>query len=230
MPNFTRRHRPYARRKRRYGRNPPRKPAGIATRPRMMPRSLAVKRFNQVSTKVFWFKKNGLIQPDLAGKIYSFWTTHQFDASPPTGWAQLRQLYDQYKVLAIKVRWFPANVGIEPDSALFASNALLRGNTAVWSDQRYDPLAAAPTTISDIINNASTRIINSRLPYSRVLYRATGNPEWAQTQGPNTVDSWNGSIEMLTTDATPAPAGGTAPTLWFYTVQYKIVVRGRTQV
>lgn len=225
MP-FNRRTGKFRRAGRRFRR---RRPAGLATRPRMMPRSLAVKRFNQVSTKVFWFKKNGLLQPDLAGNLYSFWTTHEFDASPPAGWPLLRQLYDQYKVLAVKVKFFPANVGIEPDSALFASNALLRGNTAVWSDQRYDPLAPAPTSIGQVINNASARLINSRRPYSRTIYRATGYPDWAQTNGPTTVDSWNGSVEMLITQATPAPATGSPPTLWFFTVQYKIIVRGRTQ-
>lgn len=212
--------RPPARRRRR--------PAGYATRPRMMPRSLAMKRMNQVSTRVFWFKQNGVISPNTTGTNYSFWTARGFNAASPTGWAALRTLYDQYKVLAIKVRFFPANVGIEPDSALFANNALLRGDTISWTDQRFDTTAVTPTAISDVINNASARIINSRRPFSRVIYRGTGYPEWAQTVGPTTPESWNGAIEFLVNGATPASAAS-IPILWYYTVQYKVIVRGRHQ-
>lgn len=202
---------------------------GLATRPRMMPRTLAMKRMNQVGTKVFWFKRNGIITPNLAGTRYSYWRTQEINdpQTTPIGWPAVKTLYDQYKVLAIKVRLFPANVGIESDSAIFASNALLRGDTVVWTDQRYQP--NAPATISEVINNASTKMINSRRPYARTLFRARGNPEWGDTQSA-LPDSWDGSIEMLFNNASPAPATGTAPTLWYWTVQYKVLVRGRRQV
>lgn len=209
----------------------PRRVPGLATRPRMMGTMVARKRFQQVHTRVFWFKRNGFINPDLAGNNYSFWNGREINvpATTPVGWDALKTLYEQYKVLAIKVKLFPANVGVEPDSALFASNALLRGDVAVWNDQRFDTATPAPTNINEVINIASCRMINARRPYSRRIFRARGYPQWANTQGPSTVDSWNGSIELLINNATPAPATGPAPTLWYYTVQYKIAVRGRTQ-
>lgn len=224
---------PYARRRFAYARRPRptyrrRNVAGFATRPRMMPKTLAMKRMNQVSTKVFWFKQNGVISPDTTGRIYSFWTARGFNAASPTGWSALRTLYDQYKVLAIKVRFFPANVGIEPDTALFANSALLRGDTISWTDQRFDTTAQAPTAISQVINNASARMTNSRRSYSRQIFRPTGYPEWGQTSGPPTVESWNGAIETLTVGATPATPT-VIPVLWYYTVQWKIIVRGRHQ-
>lgn len=203
----------------------------LATRPRMMPRTLAFKRMNQVSSKVFWFKVNGELLSDAAGNRYSRFLTRDLDpaAIAPVGWTALKSLYDQYKVLAIKLRLFPSNVGIESDSAIFASNALLRGDTVVWSDQRFDAAVQPPTSISEIINNASAKMINSRRPYSRTLYRPRGQPTWGDTQGPN-LDSWNGSIELLVNNASPAPAVGNIPVLYYYTLQYKVLVRGRTQL
>lgn len=201
--------------------------AGLATRPRMMSSALSMKRRNQVSTKVFWFKRNGVIQSNPAGNNYSFWRTREINNPEPIGWAAVKTLYDQYKVLAMKLKFFPANVGVEPDSALFASNALLRGDTAVWSDQRWAP--NSPQQISEIINNASTKMINSRRPYARTIYRPRGEPEWGDTQSP-TPDSWDGSVELIINNASPAPATGTPPVLWYWTLQYKVVVRGRRQV
>ena len=218
-----------SRRQRARNRRAARRRLGLATYPRMMPRTLAAKRMNQVGTKVFWFKRNGIISPDLAGSRYSFWRTQEINvpATTPVGWPAVKTLYDQYKVLAIKLRLFPANVGIESDSAIFASNALLRGDTVVWSDQRYQP--NAPTNVSEVINNASARMINSRRPYTRSLFRPRGNPEWGDTQSA-TNDSWDGALEMLFNNASPAPAAGAPPTLWYWTIQYKILVRGRRQV
>ena len=223
---------PYRRRynARRPRRRRPRRVPGLATRPRMMPRMLAMKRMNQVGTKVFWFKRNGIIQTNIGGSNYSFWRTREINdpGTTPVGWPAVKTLYDQYKVLAIKVRFFPANVGVEPDSVLIGgSNALLRGDTAVWTDQRYQP--NVPTLISEIINNASTRMINSRRAYARSLFRPRGNPEWGDTQS-TTPDSWDGAIELLINNATPQPVGGTGPVLWYFTIQYKVLVRGRRQV
>lgn len=205
--------------------------AGLATRPRMMSNTLALKRMNQVSTKCFYFKRNGIIQPNLAGTTYEFWTTRSIESVVIAGWTNLKTLYDQYKVLAIKLKLFPANVGIESDTAFIGSNGLLRGDTCVWSDQRYDANAQVPTLISQVINNASTRMINSRRSYNRTLYRPKGNPGWGQTNGPPTPDSWNGSIELIINGATPAPVPpAAAPTLYYYTLEYKVLMRGRTQV
>ncbi len=197
----------------------------------MMSRLTAKKRFNQVQGRVFYFKRNSFISANLAGNAWTQITSRSLNdiQTQPVGWDALKLLYDQYKVLGFKVKWFPANVGIEPDTAVFAANALFRGDTVVYSDQRFEPQGQIPVAISEVINFASARMINSRRPYSRSLYRAKGYPGWANTRGPPTADPWNGSIEMITNNATPATAGGNAPLLWYYTVQYKVLVRGRIQ-
>lgn len=224
MP-FKRAYRP-RRRFRRRNRNP------MATRTRMMSRSLAFKRHNQVSTKVFYFKQNGTIISDLAGNYYGNWRSRNLLTNPPFGILQLFDMYDQYKILAYTVRFFPANVGIESDSAIFAAAGLKRGNTIVWSDQRFDSNQATPSSISNVINNASSRIINSRRPYKRTIFRAKGNPNWGSCHDYTTdPDPWDSSIEILVNDATPSSL--TPPLvsiqLYFYTVSWKVIVRGRRQ-
>lgn len=211
-------------------------PRFLATRPRMMTRRQRFKRSNQVSTKVFYFKINGTLVSDGNGNIYRAWTGRNLNTgSPgipvPQGWTALKELYDQYKVLALHLRLYPANVGIEPDATLLAAGGLLRGNAVVWTDQRFDSTANAPTQINQVISNASTHMLPTRGFYRRSLFRARGYPTWANTQGPATVDSWNGSIELLVNNATPAslvPPIAT-PLLWYYTLTYKVIVRGRTQ-
>ena len=199
----------------------------------MVPRNLKMKRYQGVDTKVFYFKRNATASSDADGKYFVQFTAGAINvSSTPPLWPQfdlLKQVYDQYKVLAIKIRFFPANVGIEPDSALFsASNALLRGQTVVWNDQRSDS-TQQPASISDVINNASCRMLPSRRYFSRSIFRAKGYPGWANIQTPAASDPWNGSINVFTQDATPSSI--TPPTtnivLWYFTVQYKVIFRGR---
>lgn len=201
----------------------------LATRPRMMGKGLKFKRFNQVSSRVFWFKTNGTIAADLGGNTIAEFTTRGLDSSPPTGWAALKTLYDQYKVLGMKLKLFPANVGVEPDASLFTAGGLIRGDTLVFSDQRYDATATPPTNIVQRINYASARMINTRRPYSRSIYRARGYPEWANIRNPGTLDSWNGMVCVLGNNATAAVPPATGVLLWYYTLQYKVQVRGRVQ-
>lgn len=201
----------------------------LATRPRMMTRAQNFKRMNQVSTDLKYFKINGTSTTNLAGHIERIWRTQDIVDNPPNGFQYMKQLYDQYKCLAIRVKVFPANVGIEPDSALFASNALLRGNTIFWSDQREEPVGIFPSAITEVISDGSARLINSRRAYTRSLYRPKGHPEWGSTQDQtNEPDTWTGAVYQLTTDATPAtvtvPVG---PVLYFWTLQYKVLFRGR---
>lgn len=205
---------------------------GLATRSRMMPRQLAVKRANQVSTRVFWFKQNGQLHTDFAGNINFRWRTMaMLDNPAPVGVDNVFALYDQYKILALKVKFFPAFVGNEPDFAVLPGGGLFRGDTIVWSDQRFDPNAQVPTTISQVINNASAKMINSRRPYARALYRSRGNPEWGSCQQPtNDPDTWDASIEILGNNYRPAATPTATPQVfWYYTIQWKIIVRGRRQ-
>lgn len=211
---------------------------GFATRPRMFPRTLALQRKNQVSTKVFYFKLNGQSSTP-AGIDFNYFAfrTQGFTLFFPPGGPpfpppvlsnvpqrnEVFALYDQFKVLAIKMRWFPSNVGTEPGQP-FQQGITNRGDQVIWSDQRFDLSAPEPTQISEVLNHASARMIQPRRYQTRTLYRPKGHPEWGSCENPVTnPDPWNGAIQMLVNNATPDRP------LWFYTLTYKVVVRGRRQ-
>lgn len=206
-----------------------RKAAGLATVPRMYTKTLATKRKYQVSTDLKYFKVNGTLASNAQGQVQAYWRCRRLVVLPPPGFATNSLLYDQYKLLAIHIRLFPANVGIEPDPSAFpvGYNGLLRGNTVVWSDQREDALQF-PSAITDIMSDGSARLINSRRPYSRCIYRPKGQPQWGSTQSPTTQpDPWSGAVYLLSTQVTPQVPPAAAPTLWFYSATYKVLFRGR---
>lgn len=208
-----------------------RRTAGLATRPKFVPRKLATKRWHGVDTKIFYFKRNATALADGDGVYYNSFRARELTDNPADypQFTLLKSIYDQYKVLAIQVKFYPANVGIEPhDTLLLTDYTLLRGQTVVWNDQRTDN-TVVPTQISQVINNASMHMCNSRRPFKRTIYRAKGFPEWGAIQPPATDDSWGGSIQVLTTGATAASITPpvTAPLLWYFTVSYKVIFRSR---
>jgi len=216
--------------KRRYKRRGKR--PGLATRPRFIPRGLALKRYQAVDTKVFYFKRNNKAESDVDGNYFAQFHARQVTDTPALfpQFTAIKNLYDQFKVLAIKIRFFPANVGVEPDSSIFGPvNALFRGQTVIWNDQRRDGISQQPDNISQIINNSSMRMVNSRRQFSRTIYRAKGFPEWANLQDPPTDDSWNGVVNVFVQGATPASLTPPiiTPILYFFTVSYKCIFRGR---
>lgn len=216
--------------KRKTNRRPYRRPPpGLATRPRMFNRTQRFKRMNQVSTQVMWFKENTEIAVGASGTNYTQYVTNLVEINPQ--FIVASQLWDQYKVLGMKIRLFPANVGTEPDAAIFANNAFLRGNHIVWSDQRYDPTIQSPSQISDVINTASAKMMNPRRQYSRAIYRPRGKVSWGSTRDiANNPDPWKAMIGHFCQDTTPLAAPPAVnPILFFVTIQFKVIYRGRSQ-
>lgn len=218
--------------KRNYRRRKTRRGGALATRPRMMTRTKAFKRLNQVSTHVMYFKTNGVINTPIIPAVTRYLEFRGVQAlgNIPQFQGQ-SQYYDQYKLLGFKVRWFPANVGIEShDATLGTDFTLKRGNQVIWSDQRFDPAQPQPTAISDIINTASARLINPRRPYSRALWRPKGKYIWGSMKDYATTgaDPWTGVIQQFIQDSTNSTVANPA-TLFFYTIMYKVVFRGRIQ-
>lgn len=212
----------------RYGRRRYRPRYGLATRPRFMSRGLRMRRQNQNSTRVFYFRENGIISSATIPSIYNRWITQ--DSYPPTSPILTLQtcskLYDQYKLLSMSVKLFPANVGDE--SLGQVSFAVVRGNCAVWSDQRFDPSLQQPTLITQVINNASCRMIHPRRGYTKTIYRPRGYNKWGSCAvNIGETDEWRGSIELLQTETT-TPAQPYQ--LWYWTRSYKVLFRSRVQV
>lgn len=226
-------------RRRRYARAPYRRPYrrnygyGLATRPRFMNRTQKYKRWNNNSTQLFYLKDNGRSTTDLNGDIQQIWSVQDLFTSTPASlpqWQLINPLYSEFKVLAMTVRFFPANVGIEPhDQLLGQDQLLLRGNQIVWSEQRPGSTQPFPSSIDEVICQGSARMIAPRRPYRRTIYRPKGFTQWARLETPTLRDSWQGTINLLVNEATPAPGPPSTyqPVLWYWTRSWKILMRGR---
>lgn len=202
------------------------------TKASFMPKTLAKKRYNQVSTRTFWFKTSGTIASDQTGKVSKGWTTQFPGATPQLPYrlpivadsTTAARMYTEYKVLAIRVRLFSANIGDES-----AGQGQFRGNTVTYLEQDVDWNAQLPNQVAQIINRGSARMIPSRVSkHTRVIYRPKGFPEWGNCD-PNTAqqdrepDPWKGAMYVFGETATPS-----IPILWYYTATWKIIFRGRT--
>lgn len=225
---YTRRRTNYKSRYPNRRRYPYRRPAPFISR------GLAVKRRNQVATKTFYFKQNGTVLPSAPGS-YNIWQIRDIIVNPPTGFEELAKLYDQYKILAMKLVLFACNIGSEsadPNPPTVAPSFWARGNTVVWVDQRTPTTPPYVNSISDIINFASAKMIPARKSqYTRTIYRPRGQPLWAHldsTAGAPEEDGWKGSIQLKNEGASFLPPAGNRP-LYYYTVCYKVHVRGRVQ-
>lgn len=199
--------------------------------PQMMSRYRAKKRFQQVDARPFWFKYNGEILAQ--GSLH-----HVFRADPIlyniVSFQRLAKVYDEYQVQGFKLRLFPANVGTESHDPPGSDRAFFRGNHIIWSDQ--DQLAGPGpviTQIREVINIASAKMINPRRPYSRSVWRPYGHPEWASTEDNGSgivieTDQWQSSINHFYQDAS-ALTGPNELALFFITIQFKVLFRGRKQ-
>lgn len=221
--NFARRRMP--RRRRRYN-NASR---AIATVPRMMSRSYRWKRMNQVDTRTAWFKVNGTIGINANTSQYYEFRTSFLASTNPNGWAQYTTLYDQYKILGFTYRLFPSNVGTEATSQVGQPSIHFnRGDHCLWIDQRFDPNVVQPTQIGEVINTASARLINPRRPYKMSIWRPRGKPQWGSTRDIlQNGDPWTGSINHLINGATPQLPPLLPKACYFYTLQFKVIFRGR---
>lgn len=226
-----------------------RKPRLYGTKAKFMPRGLAQKKYGQVGTKCFYFKKTGTINSGTDGVSFFTFRTYDGQIASTTNPQRFPSVADsdfmavgwtEYKVLALKVRLFAANVGSEGGQLSTAGLSQFapgfnRGNAVMYIDQEVQKNEVLPTQIVNVMNRGSCRMIPARSSqYTKVMYRKKGVPEWGccdrnvepEDRNP---DPWVASIEYLGNNATTTDAAGVRP-LWFYTVTYKILFRGRNFV
>lgn len=223
---------PYTRRKR-YA--PARRPRRRYRKKTVVPRGLAIKRRQEISTKTFYFKSNGTLGSNAAGLI-----NRKFENQTPQGNPQAYNLpnvgadfdrisraYNEYKVLCFKLELYPANVGTESDAPGISVNPLNRGNSLTYIDNDMELGTTEYNTIPPVMNRGSAFLIQSRRKHTRVMWRPKGNPGWGccdfstpiQNREP---DSWWGAVFVITNDATP-----NIPALWFWKITAKVIFRGR---
>lgn len=226
---------PYKRRPRR---NRRRKPFG--TKAKFVPRGLAVKRYNQVSTKTFYFKGNGTVGAGGGGVGVAGWGTRirvvpplpfvpYYTPGVPADFLRISRCYSEYKILAIKLNLYPANVGTEGDLPGPSVSPFQRGNVVTWIEQSLATGVQLPNNINQVMNLGSAKMIVPRHRHTRVMYRPRGYPAWGQCeadipQAQWRLDPWWGSIFWLLN-------GGTSngPPVSFFKVTYKVIFRGRNK-
>lgn len=192
-----------------------------------MGRGLALKRTNQTSTKTFYFKSAGRIGGDPSFQANNTWSTllwlpGQPQAFPniPGDYNVISRGYLQYKILAIKVVMYAANIGSEPNDNID------RGITCVWKDQQVVRGQPVPSQVLDVINLGSAKILPSRVSrWTTIIYRPRGAPEWGNCDidtptNQRVADSWSGAIHMVGNSVSNT-------LLWYWTANYKVIFRGR---
>lgn len=228
MP-FTRRRRFRARR-RPYTRRVARVPGAPLGR---VPRWGHRMRVGQNLTRnVFWFKTTGPIEVDPAtGRIFQRFAPTGVVLSP--AFMNFARSYEQYKVLKVIVRFFPASVGSEGINP----EHFHRGNVCTYIDQ--PPISATPpTAIDEVMNLPSCRIQQPRRFTSRYMNRPRGGRtnvwpliDHVAPGGAPAVndDTWISQVNLFGDNFAPGPLPGgvTMPPYYFYEVLYKVVFRGR---
>lgn len=228
---------PYKRRATRYRRKR-RNPYG--TKAKFVPRGLAVKRYNQISTKTFYFKGNGTIGAGGGGNGIAGWGTRirvvppipqvpYFTPGVPADFLRVSRCYSEYKILAIKLNLYPANVGTESDLPGASTNPFQRGNCVTWQEHNLATGIQLPGTIDQVMNLGSAKMTVPRHRHTRVLYRPKGFPGWGQCdsdipQQRWALDPWWGSIFWIINGAT-----SNGPPISFFKVTYKVIFRGRNK-
>lgn len=222
--------------------------AGIyGTKPKFMPNRLALERAGNVSTKTFYFKAAGAIPSDPNGTTKTSWRTQYGPVVPddPNRMPNISdaytfaECYTEYKVLAIKVKLFAANVGSEvgglpappPAPPTSITGGFSRGDTCIYFDQDVKDTEQQPDLITEVMTYGSAKMIPSRIAkWTTTLYRKKGLPEWGCCDrnvpiAERQPDPWYAGIYILGNNARPLQP---PPILWYYTVSYKIIFRGRT--
>lgn len=233
---------PYTRKKRNYARRN-RRPRIYGTKAKFIPRGLAHKRYGNVSTKTFYFKASGSINGDNSGNTNFAFRTQQIPANPGDPLRMpdvadaytIAECYTEYKVLAVKVRLFAANIGVEVGQigtlGLPQAAGFNRGNCVTFIDQEIRENEPVQTNILNVMNLGSCRMMPARISqYTRTMFRKKGVPGWGCCDRNVPVanrepDPWAGGIFLLGNNARASP---TVNPLWFYTVTYKIIFRGRS--
>jgi len=210
-----------------------------------MTKTLATKRYNQVSTKLYYFKGNGVIAADNAGNGVAGWTTRTRIVPPPPAtpyfmpgipadFYRVSRGFAQYKVLAIKLVLHPANVGTESDMPGINTSPWQRGNCITWIEQQLYTGQQIASNISDVMNLGSAKMFIPRQKHSRTVYRPKGLPAWGTCDAdvPDNqwvLDPWWGGIFWMINRSTPNTLGQNALPLFYYQTTLKVVFRGRNK-
>lgn len=194
------------------------------------------KRVQQNLTRdVRWFKEVRTIQSNVNGNFRQVY-------SPPNivncdDWNKWAQIWEEYKVLQVTVKFLPAAVGseslqegISPPPVPSNEATFKRGNVVTWIDQGELDVPGGPNVIQQLIVKPSARLIQPRRYHKRYINRPYGNPEWGRLDDTGAItlpDSWEDSrIQIFGENFSPLTGAGNQQ-YYYVMISYKVVFRGR---
>lgn len=196
-------------------------------------RSMRVKQ--NLTRDVRWFKEVRTIQSNLNGNFRQVYLPT--DVNNCLDFIKWARIFEEFKVLKVRVVWHPAAVGSEslqegtsPPPTPGPEATFKRGNSITWCDQGDPDLPVGVDTIAKLIVKPSAKLINPRYKHTRYVCRPFGNPEWGRLDDDGTIsspDSWTDTrISIFGEGFTPILVQGDQT--WFYvTISYLVMLRGR---
>lgn len=175
--------------------------------------------FNQnLSKDVFWFKKCGDIPANASGELYLRITPN--DIFPIPSFVNMCRNYEQYKVLKVITKFYPAYIGSETSTQSPANNGFRRGNVVTYIEQPpFDPQPTAGQ-ISLVMGFPSAKLHQTRSTIKRWMSRPSGGRylDWSRIQHfppnqqnlvpyPNPApDPWDSEIRIFGDNFSTTPA------------------------
>ena len=185
-----------------------------------------------LTRQVQWFKRVQAITSDVAGNIGFSITSENVDTVDD--FVTYGTLYSQYKVLKVICKMFPANVGGESMQHLVAGPGqgfplLQRGDALTYTGK----VSTSSTSIVDLIQRASARLIQPRRFHKRWTDRPPGYPAWGELSNVGTIttyDPWDdeSGIHMIGENFTPTQAPGQQNYFYVMTL-WKVLFRSRQE-
>lgn len=188
--------------------------------------------FNQnLSSMSMWFKTAGDITANPSNNtIYS--NTNANNVFPVPSFVNVCRNWEQYKVVKVIVKYYPAYVGSETSTAV--DNGYRRGNVITFIDQ--PPLAQQPQagSIANLMGFPSAKLHQTRSTIKRWMNRPSGGrtADWSYISHPTALgvpnvqpDFWESEIicfgDNFSTSATSNKA------YFFVERLFKVVFRSR---
>ena len=186
-------------------------------------------------TSVQWFKSAGDIAAQTGGEIYFFVNPNSIFPIP--SFVNAARNWEQYKVLAVIVKYYPAYVGNESTTipAPPAQSRFSRGNVITWIEQ--PPLQPQPSagSISTLMGFPSAKLHQTRATIKRWMYRPSGGryADWAYITHPTalgvpniTLDQWDSQIRIFGDNFGTQPPAALRP-YFFVETTFKVVFRAK---
>ena len=178
---------------------------------------------------MFWFKRAGSVTAQPDNSLYLKTTPNE--VFPIPSFINQCRGFEQYKVLKVITKFYPAYVGSETNTASTAA-AFRRGNVVTWIDQPPIGNQPSPGEITLLMGFPSSRLHQTRATIKRWMNRPSGGRfnDWAYITHPSALgvpavspDTWDSEIKIFGDNFGFAP-GNNRP-YFFVETLYKVVFR-----